>query len=185
VVVSGAAGAVGSVAGQITRIKGCRVTGITGSAEKAAHLRKLGFDAVANYRETPQARKALMKTCPEGIDLYFDNVGGEISDGVMYLINDQARIVLCRQIALYNESRIATGLRLLSQLIVHRARMEGFIVYDYFRKFVQARQELSGWIKAGTLQYPETITEGFDRIPEAFLGLFHGENTGKQLVRIF
>ncbi len=184
VVVSGAAGAVGSVAGQIARIKGCRVTGITGSAAKAAQLRELGFDEVVNYRETPQVRKPLMKTCPEGIDVYFDNVGGEISDGVMYLINDRARIVLCGQVALYNEGRIPTGPRLLPQLIIHRARMEGFIVFDYYRKYSQARQELAGWMKDGKLSYTETITEGFDRIPEAFLGLFRGDNTGKQLVRI-
>ena len=142
VVISGAAGAVGSIAGQIARLKGCRVTGIAGSDEKVSYLKEeLGFDEAFNYKTSGNPRKSLKKTNPEGVDIYFDNVGGEISDGVMYLLNDRARIILCGQIALYNLNRIPTGPRLNSLLLVHRALMKGFIVYDYTAQFNEARSE--------------------------------------------
>jgi len=185
VVVSGAGGAVGSVAGQIARIKGCRVTGIAGTEEKIRYLSEdLEFDQVINYKTHSNIRKALMKTNPEGVDVYFDNVGGDVSDGVMYVLNNHARIILCGQVAQYNQGRIATGPRLNAQLIVNRARMEGFIVFDYKDRYPDAIAVLKKWILQGKLKYRETIMEGFENLPQALMGLFKGDNIGKQLVRV-
>ncbi len=185
VVVSGAAGAVGQVAGQIAKIKGARVVGIAGSAQKVAYLRdELGFDAAINYKEHRNIRRPLRQDCPNGVDIYFDNVGGEISDNVIYMLNDYARIVLCGQIALYNSSRIEMGPRLNAQFIIHRVRMEGFIVYDYASRYPEAIAKLSQWIKEGRIRYSENVIQGFDNMIDAFLGLFNGENTGKQVVKV-
>jgi len=185
VVVSGAAGAVGQVAGQIAGMKGCRVVGIAGSERKTAFLQnELGFDAAINYKEHRNIRRPLRSACPEGVDVYFDNVGGEISDNVIYMLNDYARIVLCGQIAQYNSSRIETGPRLIAQFIIHRVRMQGFIVYDYASRYGEASRRLKQWIKEDRLKYSEHIVKGFDNMIEAFLGLFSGENLGKQLVEV-
>jgi NADPH-dependent curcumin reductase CurA len=184
-VISGAAGAVGSIAGQIGKLYGCRVVGIAGSDKKVSYLKDaLGFDEAINYKNYPSIRKPLKNLCPSGVDVYFDNVGGEISDGIMYLINDRARIVLCGQIAQYNEGRIPTGPRLNAQLLVHRGRMEGFIVYDFINQFDEARDALSNWYKERKIIAPESIAKSFEMIPHAFLGLFKGENQGKQLVSL-
>ena len=185
IVISGAAGSTGSVAGQIARIRGCRSVGIAGSEEKCEFLEKeLGFEAAINYRGYPNVRKPLKNACPNGVDVYFDNVGGEISDSVTYLINDYARIVLCGQISQYNHSRMATGPRLQSLLLIHRARMQGFIVHDYREKYNFAISQLSSWLKTGQLIQYENIVQGFEKLPDAFMGLFRGENIGKQLVRV-
>ncbi len=185
VVISGAAGSTGSIAGQIARIKGCRVIGITGSDQKTEFLEKeLEFDAAINYKAWPNVRKPLMKVCPGGVDVYFDNVGGDISDSVFYLINDHARIILCGQISQYNQGRISTGPRLHSLLLIHRARMQGFIVYDYRKKFNEAISRLADWLNSGQLTNQVNIIQGFEQVPDAFLGLFEGENIGKQLVKI-
>jgi len=185
VVVSGAAGAVGSIAGQIAKLKGCRVTGIAGTDEKVSYLKEeLGFDEAFNYKTSSNPRKSLKKINPGGVDIYFDNVGGEISDGVMYLLNDKARIILCGQIAQYNQSRITTGPRLNSFLLIHRALMKGFIVYDYAAHFEEARLELLSWIREGKIKYRETVVKGFEKVPEALMGLFRGDNTGKQIVAL-
>ncbi len=185
VVVSGAAGAVGSIAGQIARMKGCRVVGITGSDQKTHYLKdELLFDEAINYRKYGNLRKPLKEACPEGIDIYFDNVGGEISDSVMYLLNDHSRIVLCGQIALYNLSRMDRGPRMGPQLLIHRTRMQGFNVYDFRSRFSKAMAELSTWLFDGQLKSPVNIITGFENIPEAFLGLFRGDNIGKQLVKL-
>ena len=184
-VVSGAAGAVGSAVGQIGKIKGCRVVGIAGSDEKIKYItEELGFDEGINYKKVKNIRKALKKACPDGVDIYFDNVGGPISDAVLTLINNRARIVICGQIALYNDEKLPEGPLPQMQLLIKRARMEGFIVFDYQENFPKAYKELAGWIKEGKLKYRESITEGFENIPDAFLGLFTGENTGKQVVRV-
>jgi NADPH-dependent curcumin reductase CurA len=185
VVISGAAGAVGSVAGQIANIKGCRVIGITGSEKKTDFImRDLGFDDAINYSEVRNIRKPLRKSCPDGVDVYFDNVGGEISDAVIYQINDFARIVLCGQISLYNQNRLVLGPRLLSQLIIHRARMQGYIVYDYAKRYPEARRELKKWIQTGKLINTEQIIDGFEKLPDALISLFSGANTGKLIVRV-
>jgi NADPH-dependent curcumin reductase CurA len=185
VVVSGAAGSTGSIVGQIARIHGCRVVGIAGSDQKCELLeKKLGFDAAINYKSHPNVRKPLMKVCPDGVDVYFDNVGGDISDSVIYLINNFARIVLCGQISQYNQARMTTGPRLQSLLLIHRAKMQGFIVFDYREKYNEAIARLAAWMNSGRLTSQENIIRGFEQIPATFIGLFEGVNIGKQLVRI-
>ncbi|WP_018664463.1 NADP-dependent oxidoreductase [Heyndrickxia acidiproducens] len=184
VVVSGAAGAVGSTVGQIAKIKGTRVVGIAGSKEKCNYLiNELGFDAVINYKEENVAA-ALGKACPNGIDVYFDNVGGEISDAVFPLLNKFARIPVCGAISAYNKVEPDIGPRVQTFLIKTSALMKGFTVGDYSARFKEGGAQLAAWLKEDKLKYEETITEGFDSIIDAFLGLFKGKNLGKQLVKI-
>ncbi|WP_215148155.1 NADP-dependent oxidoreductase [Exiguobacterium sp. s91] len=183
VVVSAAAGAVGSIVGQIAKIKGARVVGIAGSDEKLQHLKAdLGFDEVINYK-TEDIREALDRTCPDGIDVYFENVGGEIGDAVLDRLNPFARVPVCGAISGYNAQQ-DIGPRVQSKLIIARARMQGFLVGDYGKRFKEAAEQLGQWVSEGKLQYEETIFEGFDRVPNAFLGLFDGSNTGKLLVKV-
>ncbi|RIJ41882.1 NADP-dependent oxidoreductase [Pontibacter oryzae] len=185
VVVSGAAGAVGTIVGQLAKIKGCRVVGVAGSDDKIAYLKdELGFDEAINYKTAEDINQAIADACPDGVDVYFDNVGGEISDAVYYVINKFARIAICGQISYYNNTSPATGLRVEPILLKKSALMKGFIVSDFAKDFGTAAKDLAGWVKDGKLQYQETITEGFENIPHAFLGLFTGENTGKQLVKV-
>ncbi|MCI4397822.1 MAG: NADP-dependent oxidoreductase [Acidobacteria bacterium] len=185
VLVSGAAGAVGSTAGQIAKIKGCMVVGVAGSDEKARWLTEgLGFDAAVNYKAHPDLREALGAACPNGVDVYFDNVGGTVSDAAIGLINQKARIVVCGQIAHYNAKNPPRGPRILATLLVNRARAEGFIVYDFQQRFPTAMVELQRWMAEGRLKARETIIEGIENAPKAFLGLFEGANTGKLLVKV-
>ncbi|MCC9167706.1 NADP-dependent oxidoreductase [Pontibacter harenae] len=185
VVVSGAAGAVGTVVGQIAKIKGCRVVGIAGSDDKVKYLKEqLGFDEAINYKTTDDIKAAIESACPNGVDIYFDNVGGEISDATYGLLNNFSRIIVCGQISLYNATSQPTGPRVEPILLRTKSLMKGFIVSDYASDFGQGIKELAAWVQAGQLKYEQTITEGFDNIPEAFLGLFKGENTGKQLVHV-
>jgi NADPH-dependent curcumin reductase CurA len=185
IVVSGAAGAVGSVAGQIAKIKGCRVVGIAGTEEKCALLTsEFGFDAAINYRTTGNMRKAIATACPDGVDVYFDNVGGDISDTVLMNINPFARIAVCGAISVYNETSQPKGISVQPFLIKNRVLMQGFIVSDYAAKFPKALIQLSQWLAEGLLTYTETIVEGFDQIPQAFLDLFEGKNKGKMVVKI-
>lgn len=184
VVISAAAGAVGVVVGQIAKIMGCQVVGIAGSDDKTEYLiKELGFDAAVNYKH-PDFAQELKKACPKGVDIYFDNVGGEISDQVFLLINQHARIVICGQIALYNQDKPEMGPRNLSLLLTRSASAEGFIVSEFSSQFPQAVKEISEWIKQDRIHYRETIVEGLENAPEAFLGLFKGENIGKQLVKV-
>jgi NADPH:quinone reductase len=185
VVVSGAAGAVGMVVCQIAKIKGCRVVGIAGSDEKNKYLMdELGVDAAVNYKTSGDLRRSLKDACPRGVDVYFDNVGGEISDSVMTLINHGARIVICGQISLYNLERPDVGPRAQLPLLIKSALMQGFIVSDYAARFPEGVSQLGRWLAEGQLKNAENIIEGFENAPRAFLGLFAGENTGKQLVRV-
>jgi NADPH-dependent curcumin reductase CurA len=185
VVISAAAGAVGSISGQIARIKGSKTIGIAGGEKKINHLKNnLHFDDAIDYKKTPNMRKELRKRCPERVDIYFDNVGGDISDGVFYLLNNYARIVLCGQISLYNLNRLSMGPRLYPQFLIRRVKMQGFIVYDYRDQFSEARGQIKQWILDGKMTYDENIIDGFENIPDAFLGLFRGENIGKQLVKV-
>ncbi|MBF9254661.1 NADP-dependent oxidoreductase [Pontibacter sp. 172403-2] len=185
VVVSGAAGAVGTVVGQIAKLKGCRVVGIAGSDDKIDYLKnELGFDEGINYKATSDMAAAIAQACPDGVDVYFDNVGGEITDGVYANLNKFARIAICGQIAYYNATTVPVGPRIESTLLKKSALMKGFIVNDYTGRFGEATRGLAKWVQEGKLQYQENITEGFGQVPQAFLGLFTGENTGKQLVRI-
>jgi NADPH-dependent curcumin reductase CurA len=185
IVISGAAGAVGVVVGQIAKIKGCRVIGISGSDEKNAYLSdELKFDEVINYKTTGSIRKAIEKDCPDGVDIYFDNVGGEISDAVISQINQGARIIICGQISLYNERKMPVGPRPQTMLLKKRALMQGFIVSDFAARFPEGVKQLATWLGEGRLVSQETIVKGFEKLPEAFIGLFEGKNTGKSLVQI-
>ena len=184
-VVSGAAGAVGSVVGQIGKIMGCKVVGIAGSDEKTKMLlSKFKFDQAINYKTTPDMQKAIRQACPNGVDIYFDNVGGEISDAVMANINKYARIPICGAISLYNETEVPVGPRLQPAILIKSATMRGFIVSDFSGKFPEAIQLLARWLKEGKLTYAETIVDGFDNIPQAFIDLFEGKNEGKMIVKI-
>ncbi len=184
VVVSGAAGAVGMTVCQIAKIKGCRVVGIAGSDEKNQYLEhELWVDATINYK-AGDMRQALKDACPEGVDVYFDNVGGEVSDAVMPLINKGARIPICGQISLYNLEKLDVGPRVQPYLLVKSSLMQGFIVTDYAPRFSEGITQLVRWNAEGKLKYAENIVEGFENAPRAFLGLFKGENLGKQLVKV-
>jgi len=185
VVVSGAAGAVGSVVGQIAKIKGCRAVGIAGGDDKIHWITDdLGFDGGFNYKTSANYRASLKELCPDGVDCYFDNVGGPISDTVMMLINLRARIAICGQISQYNLEKPEMGPRLMGQLIVKRARIEGFLVLDYAERFREALTQMAQWLKEGKLKYREQFTEGIESAPSAFLGMMRGANMGKQLVRV-
>ena len=184
VVISGAAGATGSIAGQIARIKGCRVIGLAGSAAKCAWLTgELGFDSAINYKNQ-DVRTELDRLCPQGINLYFDNVGGEILDMCLERLAMHARVVLCGGISRYNVTGPVPGPRNYFNLVFRRARMEGFIVLDYADRFAAATEEMIGWIKAGKLKQNATVIEGFKSLPGALIALFEGINTGKLMVRV-
>jgi len=183
VVVSAAAGAVGSVVGQIADLTGCRVVGIAGADEKVEWLESVGFDAGINY-ETEDVAGRLRETCPDGVDVYFDNVGGPVTDAVWPLLNVRARVAICGQISLYNETEIPTGPRKLGKLIESRARVEGLLVRDYEDRWGEALQRLSRWVASGDVEYRENVVEGLENAPDAFLGLFEGTKIGKQLVQV-
>ncbi len=185
VVVSGAAGAVGSVAGQIAKLGGCRVVGFAGSDEKTAYLTdELGFDAAINYKETDDYRSALADAAPDGVDAYYDNVGGEITDAVFAELNERASVGVCGQISLYNAEETPVGPRKLQTVLTKRATVQGFLVGDFATRFEEATRRLGTWVANGDVEYRETVTEGLENAPDAFLGLFEGENVGKQLVKV-
>jgi NADPH-dependent curcumin reductase CurA len=185
VVISGAAGAVGMVAGQVAKIKGCRVVGVAGSDAKVAWLvDSLGFDAAFNYRMAPDLGSKVESLCPDGVDVYFDNVGGEITDAVMRAINPGARIAVCGQISQYNLLKPEPGPRWMGQLIVKQAKVQGFLVSGYAARFPEGLDEMARWLKQGKLKYREDIARGLESAPEAFIGMLRGKNEGKQLVRL-
>lgn len=185
IVVSGAAGAVGSVVGQIAKILGLHVIGIAGTDEKINMLKsEFGFDAGINYNTSKDINADLKKLTPNGVDIYFDNVGGPISDAVLFNINRFARIIICGAISVYNETELPTSLSVQPFLVKNSALMQGFIVSNYADKFPEAMQHLAGWLAEGKLKYTETIVEGFDNIPNAFIDLFEGKNKGKMIVKI-
>jgi NADPH:quinone reductase len=185
VVVSGASGAVGMIVGQIAKLKGCRVVGIAGADEKCAYLtEELGFDAAINYKTADNLRNQLKEACPNGVDVYFDNVGGAVSDAVMTLINFQSRIIICGQISQYNLEKPEVGPRVAGQLLTTSSLMKGFIVSDFAEHNKEGLTNLSQWVREGKIQYRENVVEGFENTVEAFLGLFRGDNIGKQLVKL-
>jgi leukotriene B4 12-hydroxydehydrogenase/15-oxo-prostaglandin 13-reductase len=185
VVVSGAAGAVGSIVGQIAKIKGCRTVGIAGGDDKIECVTKeCGYDAAFNYKTTTDYAAKLKELCPNGIDCYFDNVGGPITDAVFTALNTHSRIAVCGQISQYNNTKLELGPRLFGALIVHRAKVQGFLVSDYISRAGEAFAEMAGWLREGKLKYREDIVEGFENMPKAFIGLFHGENIGKRIVKV-
>jgi NADPH-dependent curcumin reductase CurA len=182
VVVSGAAGAVGQVVGQIAKIKGCRVVGIAGGADKCAYLRSIGFDAAIDYKHE-DVKAALKQHCPRGVDVYFDNVGGEILDIVLTQLAMHARIVICGAISQYNESKMKGPSNYMS-LLVNRAMMKGMVVFDYASRYGEAAREMAGWMATGQLKTREDVVEGLATFPETLLKLFKGENTGKLVLKV-
>jgi NADPH-dependent curcumin reductase CurA len=185
VVVSAASGAVGSAAGQIARIPGCRTVGIAGSDEKVAHLtRDLGFDAGINYRTAPDLHAALRAACPDRIDVYFDNVGGATFDAVTRWMNLGCRYVVCGQIAQYEDGGADIGPRNLKLFEIARARLEGLRVLDYRPRYDEGIAAMRGWIEAGRLHFRETVVEGLENAPAALIRLLHGDKIGKLVVRV-
>ncbi len=184
VVVSGAAGATGSVVGQVARIEGAgTVVGIAGTPEKCAWLTdELGFDHAINYR-TEDVGRRLRETCPDGIDVYFDNVGGEILDACLAQLAMKARVVLCGAISQYNEDR-PVGPRNYFNLIIKRARMEGFLILDYVDRFPEAQVRMAGWVMEGRIKHREHLVDGLEHARDALNLLFSGGNTGKVIVRL-
>ncbi|BAX81163.1 NADP-dependent oxidoreductase [Labilibaculum antarcticum] len=185
VVVSGAAGAVGSIVGQIAKIMGCRVVGIAGSDEKVEQLvSEFGFDAAINYNTAGSMAEAIAEACPDGVDVYFDNVGGEISDGVMMNLNRFARISVCGAISMYNATSVPMGPRVQPFLIKNSVLMQGFIIFNYVERWGEATPQLAKWLQEGKLKSTETIVEGFENTPQAFIDLFEGKNKGKMIVEV-
>jgi NADPH-dependent curcumin reductase CurA len=183
VLVSGAAGAVGSAAGQMAAIAGCRVVGSAGSVEKLAWLRELGFDGVFNYREQ-SPREALAELAPDGIDIYFDNVGGDHLEAAIGALRTRGRVVACGSISRYNDAEPAPGPRNMFLVVTKRLRIEGFIIRDHYDRFGEFVTEASEWVRDGRLRYRETVVDGIENAPKAFLGLLRGENIGKMLVKV-
>jgi NADPH-dependent curcumin reductase len=183
VVVSAAAGAVGSLAGQIAKIKGCRAVGIAGGPQKCAYLREIGFDAAIDYK-TESILDALAAHCPSGIDLYFDNVGDEILEAALALLHHGARVAICGAISQYNNTAPVKGPSNYLSLLIHAACMQGFLVLDYVNRYAEAAPVMAGWLAAGKLKSREHVVEGLDTFPEALLMLFQGENFGKLILKI-
>ena len=185
VVISGAAGAVGLVAGQLAKIHECRVVGIAGGDAKVSYLKdELKFDAAINYKTTSDLETAIASACPSGVDVYFDNVGGGISDAVLSQINKNARIIICGQISLYNATSQPTGPRIQSVLLKKSALMQGFIVSNYISRFDEGLKALTQLVGTGKLKYTSTTYHGFEKLPEAFIALFEGKNLGKLIVEL-
>lgn len=184
VLVSGAAGATGSVVGQIARITGCRVVGVAGSDEKCSWLTDvLGFDAAINYK-TDDVRRAIRDTCPDGVDVFFDNVGGEILEAAIANLAQRGRVVMCGAISQYNDTAPSPGPSNLPVLISKRARMEGFLIFDYADRYDEAVGDLTRWVVEGEIQYSTDVVDGLDQAPAALHRLFTGANTGKVMVRL-
>jgi len=184
VVVSAACGAVGQIVGQIAKIKGCRAVGIAGGPEKCRYVvDELGFDAAVDYKRE-DVRDALRTHCPDRIDVYFDNVGGEILDTALTLLARHARIVLCGAISQYNETGPRHGPANYMALLVDRARMEGFLVFDFFSRYPEAIGDMAGWMAEGRLRSREDIVSGIETFPDALLRLFRGENFGKLMLEV-
>lgn len=184
-VVNAASGAVGSVVGQIAKIAGCHVVGIAGSEEKCDFITgELGFDIAINHRTTSDMSAALRDACPRGIDCYFDNVGGPISDAAFENMALGARVGICGQIAQYNDTEQAMGPRNLRHFLVKRATMRGLLVVDWRDRYEIGRARLTRWVQEGRIKYREDVVEGLENAPSAFAGLMEGKNFGKQLVRI-
>ena len=184
VVLSGAAGAVGGVAGQIAKIKGCRVVGIAGGADKCRYLtEELGFDAAIDYKNEDVAT-GLKRECPKGVDVYFDNVGGDILDAVLTRITVGARIVICGAISQYNNKEAVKGPANYLSLLVNRARMQGMVVMDYIPRYPEAMKDMAGWMQSGQLKSKEDVVEGLETFPDALMKLFNGGNFGKLVLKV-
>ncbi|HEY0382692.1 MAG TPA: NADP-dependent oxidoreductase [Candidatus Elarobacter sp.] len=185
VVVSTAAGAVGSCAGQIAKLLGCRTVGITGGPQKTALCTdEFGYDAAIDYKATADLDAALSTACPDGVDVYFDNTSGPISDAVMGHLAVRARIIVCGTASISTWAPWPTGPRLERHLLVKRARMQGFLLFDYADRFEEAIAQLTKWLRAGKLRYREDVLDGINAAPDAIAGLYRGENLGRRLIRL-
>jgi NADPH-dependent curcumin reductase CurA len=183
VFVSGAAGAVGSAAGQMAKIAGCRVIGSAGSDEKLSWLRELGFDAVFDYHQRP-VREALAEAAPDGIDIYFDNVGGDHLEAAIGAMRTHGRIVACGSVSRYNDTAAEPGPRNMFLCVTRRLLLQGYIISDHYDRFAEFHDRASEWVRDGRLRYRETVVEGIENAPAAFIGLLRGENIGKMLVQV-
>jgi hypothetical protein len=184
VLVSGAAGAVGSLVGQIAKIQGCRAIGVAGTDDKVDWLvKELGLDAGFNYKSTSDYSARLKELCPKGIDCYFDNVGGALTDAVLPQMNVYGRVSICGQISQYNLEKPELGPRLLSHVLVKQLKVEGFIIFRFQNRYPEGIQQMARWLREGRLKHREEVVEGFENIVKAFIGMLHGENTGKMLVK--
>ena len=183
VFVSGAAGAVGSAAGQMAKIAGCRVLGCAGSDEKVAWLKELGFDGAFHYRERT-LREAVAEVAPDGLDIYFDNVGGEQLEAAIGALRVRGRVVACGSISRYNDLEPAPGPRNLFMVVTKRLRIQGYIISDHYDRFPEFLEKAQEWVRDGRLRYRETVVDGIENAPKAFLGLLRGENVGKMLVKV-
>jgi NADPH-dependent curcumin reductase CurA len=184
VLVSGAAGAVGGLVGQIAKLKGARAVGIAGGPEKCGHLvEDLGFDATIDYK-SEDLDAALSETCPNGVDVYFDNVGGEILDAALAHLARNARVVICGAISQYNNTEPVRGPSNYLSLLVNHASMTGFVMSDYLDRYAEAVREMAGWLASGRLVSREDIAQGLENFPQVLLRLFSGENTGKLVLEI-
>ena len=184
VVVSAASGAVGAVVGQIAKIMGCRVIGIAGSEQKIDYCSsELNFDFVINYKKENVINK-ILEYAPEGVDVYFDNVGGEISDAVISNIAIGGRIAICGQISLYNLEEASMGPRMGGTLLINQASMQGFLVFQFKSQYQDGLIRLSDWVRKGSLKYKEDIIDGIENVPKAFIGMMNGKNFGKLLIRM-
>lgn len=185
VVVSTAAGAVGSAVGQIAKIHGCHVVGITGGEKKVELcLDTFGFDACIDYKSADDLQQQLASVCPSGVDVYFDNTAGPISDAVMPLLNLHARVVICGTASIASWDPVPQGPRVERHLLVKRATMRGILIFDYVERYGEAREKLAEWIRNGQLRYVEDILEGIEAAPDAIAGLYRGDNFGKRLIRL-
>jgi len=184
VLVSGAAGAVGSIVGQIAKIKGCRVVGIAGGKEKCDYLiNELGFDGAIDYKNE-SVLKGIKQHCPKGIDVYFDNVGGDILDAALVFLRKNARVIICGAISQYNATEAISGPKNYLSLLVNRASMKGIVVLDYAPNYAMAMKEMAGWMQEGKLKSREDIYEGIENFRETFLRLFSGEKNGKLVLKV-
>jgi NADPH:quinone reductase len=185
VVVSGAAGAVGSLVGQIAKLKGARAVGIAGTDEKVRWItEELGFDAAFNYKTVPNYGAKIAELCPNGVDCYFDNVGGDITDAVFAQLNPRARVAVCGQISQYNEERPPQGPRLLWYFVRQQLKVEGFLVFQFAERYKEGLNQMAKLLIEEKLRYRETVVEGLEHAPAAFLGMMRGENIGKQVIHV-
>jgi len=185
VAISAAAGAVGSLVGQIAKIKRCRVIGIAGSAAKVRYLTsELGSDGAFNYKDPGDHVESLKALCPNGIDVYFDNVGGGITDAVMRLINTRGRVAVCGQISEYGVEDPPPGPRWMGQLVLKQAKVEGFLVQQFADRFEDGRRQMGAWLRENRIKYREDVVDGIENAPSAFIGMLKGDNIGKRLLRV-
>jgi hypothetical protein len=185
ILISGAAGAVGSLVGQIAKVKRCRAIGIAGSSEKVRFLKQdLGFEAAFNYKESTDYDAALREVCPNGVDIYFDTVGGAITDAAIRRLNVRARVAVCGQISQYDSDEPEMGPRWLGQLIAKQAKVEGFQAKQFAHRFDEGYRQLAAWLHDGKIKYREDVVTGLENAPRAFIGMLQGRNIGKQLVKL-